>query len=103
MLANVNGWTEVEKATYLAVSLRGPAVIILANLQPNNLYDYPSLVAVLEARFGSSHQAELHRIKLKSRTRKREEGLPELAEEVERLALLAYPGAPTATIKLLAI
>ena len=63
MLANINRWTEVEKATYLAVSLKGPALTVLSNLPADNLYNYSSLVTALDARFGSSHQAELHRMK----------------------------------------
>jgi hypothetical protein len=98
MLANVNRWTEVEKATYLAVSLKGPALTVLSNVPPDNLYNYSSLVTALDARFGSSHQAELHRMKLKSRIRKREEGLAELADDIERLARLAYPTAPSTTM-----
>ena len=103
MLANVNGWTEVEKATYLAVSLKGSsALTVLSNLLPDNLYNYSSLVTALDAHFGSSHQTELHRMKLKSRYRKREEGLAELAKDIERLARLAYPTAPSTMLELLA-
>ena len=102
MLANVNHWTEVEKATYLAVSLKGPALTVLSNLPPDSLYNYSSLVKALDARFGSSHQAKLHWMKLKSRVRKREEGLAELAEDIERLARLAYPTAPSTMLELLA-
>ena len=65
MLAHMNRWTEVEKATYLAVSLKGPALTVLSNLPSEHLYNYSSLVSALDARFGSSHQAELHRMKLK--------------------------------------
>ena len=102
MLANVNCWTEVEKATYLAVSLKGPALTVLSNLPADNLYNYSSLVTALDARFGSSHQAELHHMKLKSCIQKREEGLAELAEDIERLARLAYPTAPPTMLELLA-
>ena len=86
MLVHVNHWTEVEKATYLAGSLKGPALTVLSNLPPNDLYNYSSLVTALDARFGNSHQAELHRMKLKNQVCKREEGLAELAEDIERLA-----------------
>ena len=102
MLARVNNWNEIEKATYLADSLKGPALTVLSNIPRDNLYNYSSLITALEARFGSVHQAELYRIKLKNRTRKREESLAELAEEVERLAKLAYPEAPPEMLELLA-
>ena len=102
MRAHVNCWTEVEKATYLAVSLKGPALTVLSDLPPNDLYNYSSLVTALDACFGGSHQAELHRMKLKNRVRKREEGLAKLAEDIEKLAQLAYPTSPTTMLKLLA-
>ena len=50
-------------------------------------------MASLESRFGTAHQTELNRSRLKSRSRKRDEGLPALAEDVERLTRLAYPDA----------
>ena len=100
MLARVNHWNEMEKATYLAVSLKRPALTVLSNVPHDNLYNYSPLIAALEARFGSAHQAEVHRIKLKIRMRKRE-SLAELAE-VERLARLAYPEAPPEMLELLA-
>ena len=71
---------------YLIVSLKGPALTVLSSLLPDNLYDYSFLVIALDARFGSSHQAELHCMKLKSYINKREEGLAELAEDIKRLA-----------------
>ncbi len=84
----MNRWTTEEKATYLAVSLRGPALAVLGNVPEASLYDYAALVTALEARFGSAHQAACDsRIGLDDR----EEGLPELAEEIERLTCLAYP------------
>ena len=41
-------------------------------------------------------------MKLRTRTRKRGEGLPELAEDIERLTRLAYPDAPASMIEVLA-
>ena len=59
MLARVNNWNEV-KATYLAVSLKRPALAMLSNIPRDNLYSYSSLVTALEACFRSAHQVELH-------------------------------------------
>ena len=64
--------------------------------------DYDTLLAALEARFGNSHQAELNRMKLKNRVRKREEGLTELAD-VEKLIRLAYPEADPTMMEVLGI
>ena len=43
-------------------------------------------------RFGSSKKDQLYRATLRSRTRKRDETLPELAQDIRRLVRLAYPG-----------
>ena len=56
-------------------------------------------MTALENRFGTAHQGELHRMKLRNRIRKREESLGELMEDIE---LLAYPDAAPAMLELLA-
>ena len=48
-----------------------------------------------------AHQAELNRARLRSRRRGRDEGLPELAEDIERLARLAYPEADSTMLEVL--
>ena len=68
MLALFNHWTEVEKATLLVVSLRGAALPVLSNLPADRRSDYRALVTALENRFGTVHQAELHRMKLRNQT-----------------------------------
>ena len=91
--AELNHWTEEEKATYLAISLRGTALTVLTNLPEKQRRSYPALVQALRNRFGTGHQTELNRAKLRARVRRRDETLPALAEDVERLTRLAYPGA----------
>ena len=102
MLAQLNHWTEVEKATLLAVSLRRAALKVLSNLLADHRSDYRALVTALENRFGTVHQAELHRMKLRNRTRKRQESLAELMEDIEQLVRLAYLDAAPAMLELLA-
>jgi hypothetical protein len=101
MLADVNLWSDAERATYLAISLRGSALTVLTNISPDHRGEYATLVAALSKRFGSAHQADLNRAKLRGRTRRRDENLPELAEDVERLTRLAYPEASTEMIEVL--
>ena len=60
-----------------------------------------SLVAALESWFGSAHQAEQNHMQLRSRSSCREESLPELSEDVDRLCGLAYPGATPVMLELL--
>lgn len=76
---------------------------VLNGIPTDQLYDYDTLLAALEACFDSGHQAELNRMKLKNRLRQRDEGLTELAEDVEKLIRLAYPDADPAMVELLGI
>ena len=48
MLAQTNCWTEAEKSTLLAVSLRETALTVLSNLTTDHRGDYGALVAVLK-------------------------------------------------------
>ena len=102
LLSELNHWTEQQKATYLAISLRGPALTVLTNLPEEQRGDFTALATALKNRFGNNHQAELNRAHLRSRTKKRDESLPELAEDVERLTRLAYPEAAETMIVVLA-
>lgn len=69
MLARINKWNDLDKAAYLAISLRGSAGMVLVNLPPDHRQDYNARTAALQARFGSAHQTELNWMKLKARTR----------------------------------
>ena len=53
MLAEVNRWTSAQKATYLALCLRGPALMVLTNISSDCRGDV--LVAALDRRFGNTH------------------------------------------------
>ena len=53
-------------------------------------------------RFGTGHQTELNRAKLRGRFQQREETLLALAEDVERLTRLAYPEADEMMVMTLA-
>ena len=98
----MNRWSDAEKAAYLAISLRGPAATVLTNLPPEHCGSYEALTTALDTRFGLSHQTELNRMRLKARTRRRDESLAELAEDVEHLVCLAYPEAAEAMVEVLA-
>ena len=102
LLAEMNRWSEAEKAAYLAISWRGPAATVLTNLPPEQHQSYQALTAALYSCFGVAHQTELSRMRLKARTRRREESLVELAEDVERLVHLAYPEAAEPMVEILA-
>ena len=72
---------------------------VLTNLPPGQRGEYSSLVSPLDNRFGTTHQTELNSVRP---LRKKEESLPELAEDVDHLTRLAYPGAAPEMIEVLA-
>ena len=92
--SQINSWTETEKGLYLAVSLRGQAQGVLGNLPLASRQNYKELVKSLEERFSPSNQTELYRTQLRERRQKAIETLPELGQDIRRLANLAYPTAP---------
>ena len=96
IVATLNGWTDDRlKATYLAVSLGGAARAVLGDLSEAERGNYKVLVKALDNRFGTGNRAEIYRATLKSRTRKKDESLPELAQAITRLTRLAFPGVPS--------
>jgi len=76
--------------------------MVLTNLHPAQRQSYEGLSAPLDSRFGTAHQTKLNRMRLKAMSRRREETLVELAEDVEWLARLAYPEATEAMVEVLA-
>lgn len=94
LIATNNRWSTRQKAVELAASLKGPALETLACVPLEHLENYEALTDVLEQRFGTAHQEQLHRTQLRTRVRGSNESLQELALDVERLAYLAYPEAP---------
>lgn len=81
----------MQKATCLAMSLRGSALTILTFHQTSAVST--RVYSALDNRFGTAHQTELNRVKLKNCARRKEESFPEFAEDIERLIRLAYPDA----------
>ena len=94
IIADINGWCEQEKASFLASSLTGTALNVLSNLPPEKRQNFQSLVKALDGRYGNAHRTELARARFKNRIKQKEESLPALAEDIERLACLSYPDAP---------
>ena len=94
MISEFNNWSIEVMAQELALSLKGQAVAVLADLDSAHRRYYPSLVEALKARFEPDNQIQLHRAKLKSRIRKENEPLPQLAQDIRRLVRDANPGVP---------
>ena len=92
LCAEINEWSDVQKATHLAVSLQGPALELLCDMPREMRHSYVQLTH-LSARFGSQGRTDLFRTQLKSRVRRSGESLPELSQAITRLVLWAYPQA----------
>lgn len=93
LLARGQGWSAQEKALQLVASLRGPALEMLAHMTEGQRTTYTALAEALRRRFGSALQAEVYRERLKGRTRRPGESLPQLVQAVESLVRHAYPAA----------
>ncbi|VDI53879.1 Hypothetical predicted protein [Mytilus galloprovincialis] len=93
--SSINGWTDTEKGLYLAVSLRGQAQGVLGNLPTDKRQTFiRTCHRSLEERFSPANQTELYRTQLRERRQKASESLPELGQDIRRLANLSYPTAP---------
>jgi hypothetical protein len=102
IIANMNRWNDMEKAAFLATSLKGTALQVLVNLSSDRRQNVQALVGALSSRFGTSHRTEISKVRFRNRVRQRDEELPALAEDIERLARLAYTDAPAPIIETLA-
>ena len=102
IVAEINRWNDEEKAAFLATSLQGQAVSVLNCLSQTDRRDYNALVQALESRYGTLCQSELNRATLRNRVRRRDEGLPELSADIERLVRLAYPNGTAEMLEALA-
>ena len=93
LCAEINEWSDVQKATHLAVSLQGPALELLCDMPREMRHSYVPHTQHSSARFGSQGRTDLFRTQLKSRVRRCGESLPELSQAITRLVLRAYPQA----------
>jgi len=66
---------------------------VLADLPNEQRRDYESLRSALSKRFGTENRSEVFRAMIKARTKRRNETLPELAQDMRRLTRQAYPSA----------
>ena len=92
--AEINGWTEQEKAQFLAVSVTGTARQVLAGVDKERLRHYGVVVQILRARFDPVGRMEFHRMQLKNRVRKSEESLSALADDIRGLVDRVFHDIP---------
>lgn len=103
ILAEINNWDYETKSLYLAGSLKGGARALLNELDKESRKDYDKLVMVLNTRYGSAEKSELFRAKLQSRSKGKDESIPELAQSIKKLTRQAYPNASSSLISVLAL
>ena len=93
-----NGWRSKDKAAHLKASLTGGAGLLLWESEDAT---YEQMVEKLRRRYGSRDQQERFRVELKNKKRQQNQSLQELAQEVEKLVMLAYPEAGLSTRNIL--
>lgn len=103
ILSDINRWSYESKSLYLAGSLKGQARAILNELSPSERRYYDKLVKALSNRFGTTNRAEMYRARLQSKTRNRDESIPELAQTIRKLTRQAYPNASSNLLDVLAL
>ena len=91
IIKDARGWSYKETAIHIAASLRGPAITVLSGLGEMDRVNYVFLTEALERRFGRSYGPEVYRARLKARTRKRDEPLSHVAQDIEELVRRAFP------------
>jgi len=87
--AEYNHWNSNQKLHYLRWSLTGAAAQMLWGTENMS---YKELVTRLRSRFGSLDMEEKYQTEIQCRRRKPSESLSELAQDIRRLMMLAYPG-----------
>ena len=92
--AEMNGWSDLEKARYLAVSMTGNARQVLATAHKEVILDYQAVVCTLQSRFDYSAKIELDRIQLKNRVRQKGESLYTLGDDIRRLIDRVFKDIP---------
>ena len=97
-----NRWMDREKLHYLTNALKDPAAQVLWDLQSDGAMSYRELRATRLRVYGSEGQAEVYRAQLKLVRRKKGESLTDMAMEIRRLMVMAFPGPMDRTTKIVA-
>ena len=91
--ARLNHWSEEDKAMELATSLVGQACGVLSDMSEQDRLNYGALVQKLSLRFEPVDLIGTYQSQLRSRKRKHNESLPELAQEIGKLTRQVFPTA----------
>ena len=91
--AVINKWNDARKSQFLAVRMRGAALLQLQSLSPDVRGDYMDLKRALRKTFVPKERIELHKAEFHVRRRERSKKLPDLASSLRRVVGKAYPEA----------
>ena len=94
LCSTLNGWSDRDKAQFLAVSLAGEARQVINGLDLGQIQDYGYIVSALQARFDPVGRTELHRVQLKNKVREPNESLAALADHVRILVERVFGELP---------
>ena len=89
-----NGWTEEEKGSNLASSLRGSAQQILRDLPADEMENYQSILHALKRRFDPEERESLRKMEFRNRVKHKDESVADYGFALNRLANSAYPRMP---------
>lgn len=89
----LNEWNDERKAQFLAVRMRGAALLNLQSLPTGVRGNYIDLKRALREKFVPKERIELHKAEFRARHRERDEKLSDLASSLRRLVSRAYPEA----------
>ena len=103
IISKLNGWSEAEKGSYLALSLQGNAQQLLRDLPAEKVENYQSIVEILKRRFDPDEREILWRIEFRKRLKMQNESVTEYGFVLKRLANSAYPRMPHSAIEALTI
>jgi len=99
IVAEANGWSLDEKRVQLISKLEGEAARILARLCPTDQGDLFAITQALSRRFSSTGPDSYFMNLLSQRVQKPGETVQQLADEIESLAIRAFPNADSYTFQ----
>ena len=90
-VAAVNGWDDAAKLLWLRVRLTGRARTAYQRISVTSRDSFEESMKALKERFEPVSKKELYIAELQARSKQRNEGWPEYAEDIRLLADKAYP------------
>ena len=100
-IAAFNGWSEAEQGQFLAVSLSGSAVGVLASLDAKQRSCYAAIDNLLNSRFNENTSTELSSVKLQTRCRARSGSQAVFANNIGALVTASYPSLSCEALEIL--